>query len=310
VRPRRPAVVSGARIDVVGSIWARTIAADAAGVYELDGLPPGDYTLRLPVPQGQTVGFFPDEGSTARIRLDEGGLVERNFQLLWDGRIEGKVLDASGAPARAWVQLLRADGQQVPGFVHHFEQTAADGAYRFDKIPRGRYLVVVNPGGPGDEWPHDIQYHPGTDRKEQAHVFDVADGERISGVDFRVPLLAMRTLRARVVRADGTPVQDASVCVAYDKADDFDALAGLHCTPGTDESGGVVIRTYGTSQVRIFAQRFVFDGDEPGNGRYVSRPLQDAADRIPNEATFVLNPQPARERRGGPPAAGGRRSSD
>lgn len=294
VRPRTPAFVSGARIDIVGSTGASTIATDAAGVYELDGLPPGDYTVRLSVPETQTVGFFRDDGSPARIHLDPGGLVERNFELFWDGRIEGKVHDASGAPARAWVQLIRADGRQLPGFVHDFEQTTDDGSYRFHKIPRGRYLVVVNPGGPGDEWPHDIQYYPGTDRRERAHVFDVADGERVRGVDVRASRLTKRVLRARVIWADGTPVPGASVCVAYDKTDDYEALAGRHCTPDADENGYVVIRTYGATQVRIFAQRFSLDG-EPWGRRYVSQPIQYAADQIPTAASFVLNPQPASE---------------
>jgi len=290
VRPRTPAFVSGARIEIAGSTWASTIATDAAGVYELDGLPPGDYTLRLTAPETQTVGFFPDDGSPAQIHLDQGGLIERNFELFWDGRIEGKVYDASGAPARAWVQLFRADGRQLPGFVHHFEKTTDDGSYRFHKIPRGRYLVVLNPGGPGDEWPHDIQYYPGTDRKEQAHVFDLADGERVSGVDFRAPLLSKRVLRARVIWADGTPVPGASVCVAYDKTDDYEALTGRNCTPDADQNGSVVIRTYGESQVRIFAQQFVFGGDEARErGRYRSQAIQYAADQIPNAARFVLN---------------------
>jgi hypothetical protein len=290
VRPRTHAFVSGARIEIVGSTWASTIATDAAGVYELDGLPPGDYTLRLSVPETQTAGSFRDDGSPARIHLDQGGLVERNFELFWDGRIEGKVYDASGAPARAWVELFRADGRQLPGFVEHFEQTTDDGSYRFRKIPRGRYLVVVNPGGPGDGWPHDIQYYPGTDRKEQAHVFDLADGERVGGVDFRAPLLSQRVLRARVIRADGTPVSGASVCVAYEKTDDYEALAGHHCSRDTDQNGDAVIRTYGESQVRLFAQQFVFGGEQGReDGRYRSQPIQYAADQIPNAATFVLN---------------------
>ena len=65
-----------------------------------------------------------------------------------------------------------------------------------------------------------------------------------------------------MVWADGTPEPGASVCVSYDKTDDCEALAGGHCTRDTDQHGYVVIRTYGESQVRIFAQRFVVGGDE------------------------------------------------
>jgi len=93
-----------------------------------------------------------------------------------------------------------------------------------------------------------------------------------------------------VVWADGTPEPGASVCVSYDKTDDCEALAGGHCTRDTDQHGYVVIRTYGESQVRIFARRFVVGGDEARErGRYRSQPIQYAADQIPSAASFVLN---------------------
>ena len=289
VRPRTPAFAAGTRIDITGSAWSGSITTDATGVYEVDGLPPGDYTLRLSTPATQTVGWGLDDGSPARIHLDQGGVVDRNFELFWDGRIEGKVYDAFSRPARAWVKLVRADGGQLPGVVHDFERTANDGSYRFGKIPRGRYLVVVNPGGPGDGWPHDVQYYPGVLRKEQAHAFALADGERVSGVDFRAPLLSKRPIRVRVTWADGTPAADASVCVAYDQTDDYDALAGRYCIARTDQNGDAVIRAYGESQMRIFAEQYFSGGDGPReSGRRRSAPVQYAADRTPNALSLVL----------------------
>lgn len=167
VRPQKPAFIAGATIEVTGPAWASTITTDSEGVYELDGLAPGDYTLQLSTPDTQTVGSFDNDGSPAAIHLDSGGVVERNFQVLWDGRIEGKVYDESGTPARARVKLLSADGRQLPGYVHSYEQTAKGGSYQFRRIPQGRYLVVVNPTGPHGEWPHDIQYYPGAVHKEK-----------------------------------------------------------------------------------------------------------------------------------------------
>lgn len=83
-RPRKPAFVSGATIDVTGLSFASRITTDAAGVYELDGLAPGDYTLRLSTPDNQTVrSFFSNEGSPTVIHLADGGVVVRNFVLQW-----------------------------------------------------------------------------------------------------------------------------------------------------------------------------------------------------------------------------------
>lgn len=293
VRPQGALPAAGTRIDVMGETWTGYVTTDSAGVYELDGLPPGDYTLQPVIPPTQTVRAFSSDELPARVHLDRGGVVERDFQLFWDGRIEGKVSDMSGAPAHAWVKLLRADGKQLAGSVDGFEMTADDGSYRFRRIPRGRYLVVVNPGGPGDEWPHDIQYYPDAVRKEQARVFELANGERVSGVDFRAPLLPKRDLRVRVTWADGTPVPGASVCVAYDKTDDYEALAGYHCPATADQNGDAAIRTYGNSQVRVFAQRSFFGGDEPrARGTYRSQPVQYAADQTPNVVRLVLDSRP------------------
>jgi hypothetical protein len=90
VRPRKPAFIAGAKIEVTGPAWASPITTDSAGVYELDGLAPGDYTLQPSTPDTQAVWSFDNDGPPAKIHLDNDRVVERNFQLLWDGRIEGK----------------------------------------------------------------------------------------------------------------------------------------------------------------------------------------------------------------------------
>ncbi len=289
VRPRKPAFIAGATIEVTGPAWTRTITTDSAGVYELDGLAPGDYTLRLSTPDTQTVGSFDNDGSPAAIHLDNGGVVERNFELLWDGRIEGKVSDDSGTPARAWVELLSADGRRIPGYVKSSEKTAEDGSYEFRRIPQGRYLVVVNPGGPDGEKPYDIQYYPGAVRKEKAQVLELANGQRLGGISFRIPLLAERSTRVRVTWADGTAAAGAHVCVAYENTDAYEFLAGERCIKDTDQNGVAVIGTYGRSLVRVFATEYVYREDQQLPDSFQSQPVQHAADQVPNTVNLVLN---------------------
>ena len=289
VRPRKPAFVAGATLDVTGASWSGRITTDSGGLYQLDGLAPGDYTLRLLTPDTQTAGFFDNWGSPAVIHLDNGGVAERNFELFWNGRIEGTVSDDSGTPARVWVELLSADGMQLPGYAHHFEMTAKDGSYQFRKIPQGRYLVVVNRYGPRNESPHDIQYYPRAVRKENAQVLELANkGQRLGGISFRTPRLAQRNTQVRVTWADGTAVAGTYVCVAYENTDAYEEPAGGDCI-NADQDGLAVIRTYGGSQVRISAKQYVDRDNRRLFDTVYSQPVQYGADQIPNTVHLVLN---------------------
>ncbi len=287
-RPRQPVFVAGATIEVTGPAGTSSITTDSAGVYELNDLEPGDYTLHLPTPDTQTVGFFEDT-SRVVIHVDNGGLVERNFALYWDGRIEGKVTDDSGTPARAQIKLVSADDRHIPGYVHEFVETAADGSYQFRRVPPGRYLVVMNPDGPDNDGPHDIQYYPDAVRRENAHVIELAGGQRLGGISFRTAALSYRDSEVRVSRAAGTAVAGAYVCVAYDNTEAYEALDRAHCIEDADKDGVIAIRTYGGSQVRIFAREYV---DRPGSSPpdfFDSKPVQYAADQIPNTVNLIVS---------------------
>ena len=280
-RPNTPNFVAGALIQLTGPSYSRIVRTDSAGVYELDDLAPADYTLRLSMPGTQVEGFFSDS-STARIHLESGGVVEKNFELFWNGRIEGQVTEDAGKPAHAWVELLSADGRQIPGNVNFFEMTAKDGSYQFRKVPPGRYMVVMNPDGPSSGWPYDLRYYPSGVRKDKARVFELAPGQRMAGINFRVPLLPEHNAQVRVTWTNGSAAPDAPVCIAYTNTDDYDSLVGKNCIGNTDQNGLAVIHTYGKSQLRLFAEQFVWPN------RFHSRPVQSAADQIPNIINLVL----------------------
>jgi len=289
-RPVKAPFAAGAQIHITGPGYPRTASTDSTGIYELDDLAPGDYTLQISIPDTQVEGLFNSDGLPAVIHLSSGGVVERNFELFWNGRIEGQVKDDSGKPAHAWVKLISADGSRVPGYVNSFEMTAKDGSFKFRKIPPGRYIVVVNPDGPGAEWPYDLQYYPLRLRPDEARVLELAAGQRLVGIDFRAPLLAERSSQVRVTWANGTAAAGASVCVAYEGGIDYESLAGGNCLKNTDQEGVAVIHTYGRSQVRVFANQFVNQGSEQGSDVIRSRPVQFAADQTPEKIGLVLNP--------------------
>ncbi len=79
--------LGGAQIEVTGVDGTRSVATDPSGVYVLDGLGAGDYTVRLRVPEGQRAGGFHMDGSfadesvrTVHLKADEVG--ECDFALV------------------------------------------------------------------------------------------------------------------------------------------------------------------------------------------------------------------------------------
>jgi hypothetical protein len=87
--PDSPPVLVGAQVDVEGPAGTTTVTTDGSGVYQLDGLEAGEYTVRLHVPEGQVAGLTrgngtrPDE-SVRKILLEKDELKETNFYLEWE----------------------------------------------------------------------------------------------------------------------------------------------------------------------------------------------------------------------------------
>jgi len=78
--PAPPSFVTSVKISVTGSAGTYTASTDQSGVYELDGLPPGDYTLQLAVPDSQMTGSH-ERRTPPRGHLDKNAVVEHNFEL-------------------------------------------------------------------------------------------------------------------------------------------------------------------------------------------------------------------------------------
>lgn len=86
--PVPPRLTAGAKISVTGPTGTRILTTDASGVYEVNDLPAGDYTLQLLVPVDQIVGFFKSGESPVKVHLDGRGPVEQNFEVFWKRPVE------------------------------------------------------------------------------------------------------------------------------------------------------------------------------------------------------------------------------
>jgi hypothetical protein len=221
-----------------------------------------------------------------KVHLGSNGLVEHNFNLFWNGRIEGHVKDDSGKPAHAWLMVQNTDGSTLLGYVPVLTDQA--GFYQLQRIPPGRYIVVVNPDGPHDDWPHNVQYYPFALQAKGAQVLELGEGQRIQRIDFTVPRLAERTVHVRVTWPNGSAAAGAHVCVAYEQTGGYASLESANCIKDTDQSGVAVIRVYGNSRLRLFAKEFVSNDKEDRVDAYYSRAEYEAG-TIPEKLDLVLN---------------------
>jgi hypothetical protein len=285
-----PKAVAGAQIRLIGPTGTRLIFTDAAGVYQLDDLPAGDYTLQVLVPDNQLVGYWSEEHLPESVHLDNPELVEQNFDIFWDGRIEGRVVDESGKPAHAWVEINSVDGKRLPGNVRSFLDTKADGSYHIHKIPAGRYIAMLNPNGPSNDSPYDPQYYPSTLRAAEAKVLQLADGQKIDGVDFTVHPLAKRSVQVHVAWPDGKPVTDAAVIVVYQYPGGDPPLKEAGTFVNTDPEGNAVIQLHGNTQVKLRAEHYVFRPDRPPSNpdTYVSQTVESEITALPDKINLVM----------------------
>jgi hypothetical protein len=156
------------------------------------------------------------------------------------------------------------------GNVRFFLKTDPDGFYRINKIPPGRYIVMVNPDGPYDEWPYDVQYYRSALHAQEAQILDLSAGQQIKEIDFTVPHLAERMVQVRVTWPNGSGAAGSSICVAYEHTKNLASLSTASRIKDTDQNGLGVIHVYGNSRVRLFAAQLVDNEKEKRTDTYYS----------------------------------------
>jgi hypothetical protein len=131
-------------------------------------------------------------------------------------------------------------------------------------------------------------------RKRAVYLFVVT--AVLAGIVFgrsRVRRLAERTVQVRVTWPNGNAAAATHVGVAYEHTKDYESLAGTNTVKDTDQNGLAVIRLYGDSRVRVFAEQFVDNSKEKWWDTYYSRPVEAEVGKLPDQIHLVLNsPKP------------------
>ena len=97
--------------------------------------------------------------------------------------------------------------------------TGEDGGFDVKGVPPGQYLLHINLENA--EYATKAYYYPGTFEREKAEKIRVGLGERIEGLEFRLPpSFLVRTIEGEVVWSDGTPAANVDVMLICAKSNE------------------------------------------------------------------------------------------
>ncbi len=214
--PIRP--LAGLTVQISSPAGARKTRTNADGVYEIYGLPPGDYAVKPELPRGLHVRFPMVTGRPASlsgtdptVALRAGSNAGVGFAIQEDNRLSGRVLGPDGKALRqVCLDVETLDGQRIP---HAFTCTNGDGVYSVEDLPRGQYRLLVNRADqPTGAMPFPTTYYPGVNDRGKATIVSVRPDAPRAGLDFHISQLEQRTVfTGQVQFRDGAPIADASI---------------------------------------------------------------------------------------------------
>ncbi|HEY1240440.1 MAG TPA: carboxypeptidase-like regulatory domain-containing protein [Bryobacteraceae bacterium] len=106
-----------------------------------------------------------------------------NFEVFWDGRIRGTVLNSSGQPASGMITAQYAGPETPPG--GSFSVQVKDGDFEILRLPPGRYRLMFSKIVAGGLAETTI-YYPGTQIRSAASLIEVAEGAHLDGLLFHI----------------------------------------------------------------------------------------------------------------------------
>jgi hypothetical protein len=150
------------------------------GLYAFHGVPVGRYQLSVEAPSGRRAFWG---GSAEHPGASPGVGCAMNFEVFWDGRIRGTVLNSSGQPASGMITAQYAGPETPPG--GSFSVQVKDGDFEILRLPPGRYRLMFSKIVAGGLAETTI-YYPGTQIRSAASLIEVAEGAHLDGLLFHI----------------------------------------------------------------------------------------------------------------------------
>jgi hypothetical protein len=206
-----------------------TVYTDKDGRFEVKQLKPGKYTVQPEFPPNYT-----SERKSAEVEVSDRGTAGVGFEAYIDGRVSGKVFDKEGNGFNYIALNLVGGGKTVYGHA-----TGEDGEFVVEGAPPGEYLMHIEMQH-RDNKKNRKYYYPGTFDPQKAQSIRVGLGEKVSGLEFRLPdEFRVRTIEGVVTWADGKPAAKVEVALLCPQSSKADGVAVEFMPPSaiTDEEG-------------------------------------------------------------------------
>jgi hypothetical protein len=233
----------GAIVVAQGPSGHYQIKVDKKGNFELSSLSPGEYEITVE-------GLPPNlDDEPVPVALTGGQCKEIHFRPDTSGEISGKLIPGGKMPSPAWVTLFaandapkRADANEYTREVAQLFADDETGKFVFRHVHPGKYVVAFQPGDPPDMnvpyWP---RFYPNARDREDAQVFEIAEGQKITDLEFKIgDEVARRKVFVRAIWDDGTVAENVHLQLRNSK----DASNITHQDVYTDSKGEGVLEAF------------------------------------------------------------------
>ncbi|MBK6724719.1 MAG: hypothetical protein IPG58_16065 [Acidobacteria bacterium] len=240
------------------------LKTDRNGVYEIYDLPAGKYKVRPEKVAGYKLDSYSDEKKDfVEVDLKPRSHEEVDFDFEIDNSIKGKIIDANGrAVPIVCLELQPAQGKLAP-YAYLGTCTKEGGAFEFDEIPTGSYVIAVNKEGKvNGNHPFGRFYYPNKSERVEAAQISIGPGEHQTGLILTAPeTLDTVVYSGRVVFEDGKPVPDEFV--NFYKDSDVQRVNNYNpdVNTKTDENGEFSIRLVKGTKGYIFGTLITYSGE-------------------------------------------------
>ncbi|MGI8835475.1 MAG: carboxypeptidase regulatory-like domain-containing protein [Pyrinomonadaceae bacterium] len=196
---------------------------------------PSGFGMRIPLPMS-AIPRAEDFGEIiprhdAEFTVDGTNSLDVDIRVERGGKLAGKVLKPDGAPAGdVSVSLVSRDGRGAGPYTARFStQTGKDGAYRFENLPVGDYVVaaavedkqkVIDVRARLRGETQIVTYHPAATKLNDAMTVHVDSGSAVGGVNITLVARNSFSVSGILVRQrDGTALAGATVLLRNKESD-------------------------------------------------------------------------------------------
>ena len=206
---------------------------NATGMFEMRGVPPGRWGLRVMKDGYITAGQFP---SQLIIEASGPSVVVPDIRLDRGGVIIGRILDAKGNTLSGLLVMAQQLLRSTDGVLRQLAPTAQSltndqGEYRLAGLQPGQHVVYVQPPLPmrrGPPAPSNVAvlttYYPGFADATMASPVNVAGGTTTNGIDFPMLSVPAYQVSGTAVNADGRPLAGVIVKLSQTGRVSFELL--------------------------------------------------------------------------------------